>query len=54
MLIVSCSRLSRCALALLLQGVAPAEVMGFLNELFGKFDELVDTHNVHKVETAGE
>lgn len=31
--------------------VSARHVMMLLNELFSKFDELVDKHRVHKVET---
>ncbi|GFH19270.1 guanylate cyclase domain-containing protein [Haematococcus lacustris] len=34
--------------------VAPAQVMQYLNELFTRFDELVDLYQIHKVETAGD
>lgn len=32
----------------------PCLVLAFLNELFSRFDALVDHHGVHKVETAGD
>ncbi len=34
--------------------VEPKQVMTFLNQLFTKFDKLVDVFGVQKVETAGE
>ncbi len=33
--------------------VAPHMVMEFLNELFSKFDDLCDSHNVYKVRSGG-
>lgn len=32
----------------------PAEVVRFLSEIFGLFDDLTDTHEVYKVETVGD
>lgn len=34
--------------------VPPTVVMKFLNNLFGRFDRLLEEHNVQKVETAGD
>jgi len=43
-----------CGFTAMAKEVEPVQVMVFLNTLFSHFDELVDIHGVHKVETAGD
>ena len=35
-------------------GAAPAEIVGLLNELFSRFDQLADHHGLEKIKTIGD
>lgn len=43
-----------CGFTALSATKSPEEVVGFMGDLFGKFDELTDKHGVYKVETIGD
>jgi class 3 adenylate cyclase len=43
-----------CGFTKLASSKSPAEVIGFISDLFGLFDCLTDVHKVYKIETAGD
>merc|ERR1740123_844023 len=43
-----------CGFTQLSSTKTPEEVIGFMGELFGAFDDLTDQHEVYKVETVGD
>ena len=43
-----------CGFTSMSKEVEPAEVMHFLNTLYSRYDQLLDTWGVYKVETVGD